>query len=74
MATFWDGLVDFAKQAKAVPQALLFACGIHGGSYANEFPSEFVWSAGLISTMTMVIGAVLLVFIAVKATIYPDGG
>lgn len=71
LSAIGDGIVEFAKQAKAIPQALLFTCGIHGGAYAKSFPAEYVSAAGLASTIAVVIGLFLLVFVAIKATIYP---
>lgn len=67
-----DGLVELAKAAKAVPQALLFSVGIWGGPYAKGFPEQYVEAAGGLCLGASAIGAALLVFAAIKVTIYPD--
>lgn len=66
---FGDGFVEFAKAAKAVPQTLLFSGGIYGGQFAEKFPVRYVDGAAILCLSAAFIGGLLLVIVAVAATI-----
>ena len=64
-----DGLVELAKTARVTPQALLFGGGVYGGQYAEKFPADFVWGAASLCLGAQFIGAMLLVIVAIAATV-----
>lgn len=59
-----SGIIELAK-ATNPPAALLVMGGAYAGPMSKGFPEEFVHSAGLVSTMAMVVGFLLLVVTAI---------
>lgn len=61
-----DGVgTEIAKAAASTPGGLLLVGGAYSGKLAADFPSAYVQPAGMIATMAMVIGLVVLVAMAI---------
>lgn len=64
-----DAGTEIAKAAASTPGGLLLVGGAYSGNLASGFPSVYVQPAGMIATMAMVIGLVVLVAMAISSLI-----